>query len=111
MPEDRLSIFHIKRDATVAATQTLYARWFHTFDPYYGRTGRKTITFSFVPEDEWRRDTGERLSTELEAIRMIKSPQLPLPIPFRLVLSDAQVHGVPTAQIAFTIRELAKRVA
>jgi len=95
----------------LAATRTLYARWFHTFDPYYGKAGRKTITFSFASEDKWSGETPERLSADLEAIRLIKSPQLPLPIPFRLVLRDAQVHGVPTAQIGFAIRELARRVA
>src|SRR6266581_1453499 len=94
----------------VAATRTLYARWFHTFYPYYGNAGRKTLTFRFAFEDEWSGDTPGRLSAVLDAIRLIKSPRVPLPIPIGLVLSDAQVHGVPTAQIAFTIRELAKRV-
>jgi len=51
----------------LAARRTLYARWFHTFDPYYGRAGRKTVAFSFVSEDEWKKGTPERLSTDLEA--------------------------------------------
>lgn len=93
-----------------APTRKLYARWFHSFDPYYGKKGQKTITFRLRTEDEWNETSAERLDADLKAIRQIKSPQISLPISFRLTLSAPQVHGVPGAQIVFAIRQAAARL-
>lgn len=93
-----------------APTRKLYATWFHTFDPYYGRKGRKSITFRLSLQDEWTEETPQRLTADLDALRQIRSPQIPLPVSFRLIVAALQLHGVPGAQIAFAISQAAERL-
>lgn len=93
-----------------APTRKLYVKWFHSFDPYYGRQARKNITFRLSPEDEWREETAARLASDLEAIKQIRSAQIALPITFTLTLTEPQIHGVPAAQIASAIRKAAAKL-
>ena len=93
-----------------AAARKLYTKWFHTFDPYYGRKARRTITSRLTPQDEWTDETPERLNSDLKVRRQIRSPQIDLPVRFILIFTESKVHGVPGAQIASEIRKLAARL-
>lgn len=92
-----------------APTGRLYVKWFHTFDPYHGRRGRKSITFHLSPDDEWSDETALKLIPNLDTIKKIKSPQISPPVVFRLVIREAEVHGVPAPQIASAIRKATDR--
>lgn len=94
-----------------APSRKLYARWFHTFDPYYARKGRKSFTFRLLPEDEWQERTPKRLIADLETLRQIRSPQLLLPLSLQLVLREPELHGIPSGKIALAIRQLVERLA
>ena len=91
-------------------SQKLYHRWFHTFDPYYGKRGKSTVTFHLLPEDAWTNDTSERLASQLEAIRRIRSPQISLPVEFLLTARDPEIHGIPVAKIMSEIRSEARKL-
>ena len=89
-----------------APNNSLYVKWFHSFDPYYARRGAKTVTFQLSPKDQWDTDTSDRLRSDLEAIKRLKSRELNLPMQFALVFKDANVQGIPSGQIASKIREI-----
>lgn len=93
-----------------APTRKLYVKWFHTLDPYYGKRGEKTIAFRLTAEDEWHGGTAARLVLDLEAVRQLRSPQMPLPVSFTLTLKEPEIHGVPAAQIALEIRKAVARL-
>jgi hypothetical protein len=63
-----------------APTGKIYAKWFHKYDPYYGKKAKKKITFRFTVEDEWHEETAAQLASDVEAFRKLKSPHLTLPV-------------------------------
>lgn len=91
-----------------APTTKLYTKWFHSFDPYDNRGGKKTITFRFKPEDEWYEGNAEKLKAELEVFRQLKSSHFDLPIKLGLTLEGSVIHGVPALEIESKIRQYQK---
>lgn len=55
-----------------APTKRLFARWFHSFDPYRGTRSRAGISFVLSEEDVWADSTPGRLVSEVEAYRQVK---------------------------------------
>ncbi len=96
-----------------AKSGRLYARWFHAFDPYYSRGGKgtKTFTFRLTEDDEWRAGTAQRLLSDIETIRQLRSPGLRLPISVSVCLPEAPIHGVSSAKLALALRKLGNRHA
>jgi tetratricopeptide (TPR) repeat protein len=92
------------------ATRTFYAKWFHNFDPYYGKRGKTQITFRFTSADMWNEKTPEMLVSELNAIDRIKSPQISTPITITLTVSEKEIHGIPSYKIITAIRNQAARL-
>lgn len=88
-----------------APTLKLYVKWFHTFDPYYSKKAKKSITFRLSVEDEWQDETATTLASDVEAFRQIRSPNLTLPVRFTLKLTELYIHGVSAAQIELEIRK------
>lgn len=88
-----------------APTLKLYVKWFHTFDPYYSKKAKKSITFRLSVEDEWQDETATTLASDVEAFRQIRSPNLTLPVRFTLKLTEPYIHGVSAAQIELEIRK------
>ncbi|AUB44847.1 Tetratricopeptide (plasmid) [Nostoc flagelliforme CCNUN1] len=88
-----------------ASTDKIYVKWFHSYDPYYGRNAKKSITFRLSIQDEWQEETAARLVLESEAFRELKSPDLVLPIKFRITLIEQYIHGVLAAQIQLEIHK------
>lgn len=88
-----------------APTLNLYVKWFHTFDPYYSKKAKKSITFRLSMEDEWQDETTTTLALDVEAFRQIRSPKLTLPVRFTLKLTEPYIHGVSAAQIELEIRK------
>lgn len=87
-----------------ASTETLYVRWFHSFDPHYGGVNKKTITFTWAEEHLWSETAADRLEAEVGAFRRFRSAALDLPVRFRLQIEEDQLHGVSRDGLAQMIR-------
>src|SRR5260221_5556264 len=48
-----------------APSKLLYARWFHSLDPYYGKRKSAGISFQLGEQDAWTDSTPDRLVVEL----------------------------------------------
>jgi uncharacterized protein DUF4365 len=88
-----------------APTGRVFAKWFHAFDPYYAKKGKKTVTFGFATSDEWSDDTTEKLSLHLKMVRCVRSGNLPLPVPFSLNFSADLVQGLSIAEVSLNLRK------
>jgi tetratricopeptide (TPR) repeat protein len=88
-----------------APTGKIFARWFHKFDPYYGKSGRRTRTFTLMESDEWSKDTPSMLLFDLERIRELRFGELPAPAPFSLHFRGDQIQGVSVAEISLSLRQ------
>jgi tetratricopeptide (TPR) repeat protein len=93
-----------------APTGKLYVRWFHGFDPYYARGGKKTTTFRLSDSDEWSGETPARLVQDLETIRRVRSKALPVPVPFRLRFDGDLVQGLSAGEISLELRKVLQAV-
>src|SRR5438132_10677998 len=58
-----------------APAQKIYVKWFHEFDRYYARKGKKTLSFRLSDRDEWTPETARRLSADLEVLKQVRAPQ------------------------------------
>ena len=96
-----------------APERKIYVRWFHEFDPWYARKieTAKSIAFQLTDHDEWTETTAAKLSSDIDALKQIRSPRVPLPVGFRLAMLDPEIHGVGAPRIMMAIRERAARVA
>ena len=93
-----------------APSKKFYVRWYHTFDLYYARSGKKTISFRLALEDEWSSETSLKLVTELQLFRRLNSSELPLPIHFTIGAKRPIIHGVQSAKIISALRKAAEEL-
>jgi RecG-like helicase len=94
-----------------APTKKIFAKWFHEYDPYYGKKAKKEITFRFTVEDEWHEETATMLASDLEAFRQLRSPQILLPVKFKLTVKEQYIYGFLDAQIQLEIRKAVERLS
>lgn len=87
----------------------MYVKWFHEFDPYYGRPGKTGISFRFTDLDEWTGETAPRLMRDVEALRVLQAPQIPFPIQLLVQISESAIYGKPGPEILIALRERADR--
>lgn len=90
-----------------APTGDLYVRWFHQYDPYEGRGGKKTLTFRWLPEDRFDEHTTERIAAETRAYEALQKAGLRTPVPIYLATDGA--FGLEGAQISIALRAGAAR--
>jgi tetratricopeptide (TPR) repeat protein len=88
-----------------APTGTLFARWFHTFDPHYGRRNQKTITFHLTEGDRWSESTPTQLEEEVERFRYLRTQRLTFPVRVELRLVDKEVQGVGRGALLLDLRK------
>lgn len=88
-----------------APTGTLYARWFHQYDPYYGRGGKKTLTFRWQEGDAWQEGTPARLAADARAFLDLRRASLELPRPIYVVTDGA--FGLSPTEITLALRTAA----
>ncbi len=81
-----------------APTKRLYVRWFHTLDLYYGRRGKRTVTFRLSPADMWTADSADRVVATLQSVRALILPPLAQPVTFGVVIAGNAVHGESTGK-------------
>ncbi len=91
----------------VAATRTLYGRWFHRFDPYYEHVGDEWLIFHW-DEDEHQLDEASvaRLFDEATAVMKAKSSRLELPVGAAIVASGGDLSS---AELELGVRAAAQR--
>lgn len=92
-----------------APSEQLFIRWFHSFDPYYGKRTRAGLTFRLGEEEAWNDATPDRLVRDVEAYRELNSPRLREPLTFSLSIAGDAIHGVPAYQLRLRLRELARQ--
>lgn len=88
-----------------APSGALYARWFHQYDPYYGRRGAKTLTFRWQPSDVFGTNTATRLSAEARAFYDLRKAAIRLPLPLH-VACDSSL-GFNDVEFRISLREMA----
>jgi tetratricopeptide (TPR) repeat protein len=89
-------------------TDTIYTRWVHQYDPYYGGRGEKTFTFRWERSDAWDDSRPDQLVADTKAFMELHSPRLPLPRPFHVVTNGAL--GLSQTELLFALRAAAERV-
>lgn len=90
-----------------AATDMIYTRWFHQYDPYYGRGGKTQITFRWEETDVWDDNRAEQLVADAQAFYALRSPSVPLPLRFFVETDGA--WGLSPTEIVFALRSAAER--
>lgn len=94
----------------VASTKTLYARWFHQFDPYYEHVGDQQLTFHWNRDrDVLDHESAARLLDEAAAVMEAKASNLQLPIRAALSVAGGSMFGFSPAELELGLRAGAKR--
>lgn len=91
-------------------TKRIFVKWHHTFDPYYSKKGAKSLSIKLSPSDEWTEQTPSSIVSDLDAIRVVKSPQIPLPVHCSLRVDGDYIHGVIASHMDLLIRQSASRL-
>jgi tetratricopeptide (TPR) repeat protein len=91
-------------------TKKIFIKWHHTFDAYYSKKGAKSLSIKLSQSDEWDEQTPYSIVSDLDAIRIVKSPQIPLPFPCSLRVKGSSVHGVIASHMDLLIRQAASRL-
>ena len=92
-----------------APTRRLYTRWFHQYDSYYGRGGKKTLTFRWAPSDAWRDQTPAALAADARAFLELRHASVGLPRPCHAVTQGA--FGFDPAELQIAFRTVARERA
>lgn len=90
------------------ATNTLFWRWTHEFAVRRDQRTKKTLTFSIPKENGWTAETPQRVRSDLETFRRLKSSELSLPIEFELKFDEATINGTPVILIESALQEALK---
>jgi len=91
-------------------TNRMFVRWFHEFDPYYARRGKKSTTFRLSESDEWSQHTAPKLSRDTDIIKRVRFHNLPAPTLFQLQFDGDSVHGLSLAEISLNLRKTLQTV-
>jgi tetratricopeptide (TPR) repeat protein len=85
----------------------LYARWLHSFDPYYETATEQGITRVFGTEHEWTESTPAEMRRQVEAFRRFRAAALALPVEVHVLTSEEVVHGRTGPEWTVAIRQAA----
>jgi|ERR1051325_1744189 hypothetical protein len=64
----------------LASTRKFYIKWYHLFDPYYGKKGSSYVNYVLAREDIWTKRSADRLVRELDNYLEVKSSKLSVPL-------------------------------
>jgi len=88
----------------IAPKKTLYARWFHEFDPHYEHVGDTHITFRWSGDDESTADSIEELLDEARKFMQIRAARLDMPLRVGLEVQSGGVHGLTRPEVELALR-------
>lgn len=87
----------------LSKNKKLYARWFHSFDPYLESIAKKSISFNFTIRDKWEETTPNKLLKELAAYFRILKGRNPFPLELPLFLTNDCILGTYISKFASKI--------
>jgi tetratricopeptide (TPR) repeat protein len=93
----------------IAPTRTLYARWFHEFDPYYEHVGETHLTFHWSEDDQLSEERVERLLSEAGRLIELRSGGLTLPVTVVLDVPEGGVHDHARAELQLAFESAVAR--
>lgn len=91
-----------------APTDTLYVRWFHSLDVYYGKRTAKGVTFNFDEENKWTTSTPAALEQAAAAYRNTGRPTPKLPIEISVQITEPVLHGMSRIELATRLAAAAR---
>lgn len=88
-------------------SKNIYAKWFHDFDPYYDKSGKKanrrknsnTISFYWNQNDIWIDTTTQRIEQDVTLFRKIKNHQIIPPFKFFIDRNIEQTNAIAISSI------------
>lgn len=92
-----------------APTGGIYVRWFHQYDPYYGRGGEKSLIFRWQPEDVWDETAAVRVAAEARAYYAVRGAGMRLPQPLFIEVDEAT--QVSEVHLRIAVRKLTSQAA
>lgn len=87
----------------VSSSKSLFARWFHAFDPCSEHVGDSGITFRWTEADVLDTPRIESLLREASRIHDIKSLAVELPLALAVSVSDIPAHGYTRSEIVLSV--------
>lgn len=81
-------------------TKSIFAKWFHQFDPYYDHVGDTHLTFRWGEEDQWSEDSPAKFASEAGQVMKAKSAAFQPPVTLRLEIESLMVQGVGRTELA-----------
>lgn len=85
----------------------LYARWMHSFDPYYGGLSDKSVRFCFTDADRWTSETPDNIKSEVARISAIRRGAYTGPISFCLNITEAEIGGNASVRLRSAFQSIA----
>ena len=93
-----------------APTDQLFARWFHSLDPYYVRQGKENITLNFNNSDILSDSKSDQFKKDVEMYREIKSPHLPNPLYVSVTIDGSKFQKIRAYEILSRLREISTQI-
>lgn len=93
----------------MATSGTLYARWFHQFDPYYEHEGEKELSFRWGEEHLLSEEAVTHLLDEAAAVMEAKAAKLVLPVRAAVTAPVEGAFGYSPAELELSVRAAASR--
>ena len=87
----------------LAASDAIYGRWFHEFDPYYEHVGDRHVTFHWSIDDLLTEDNVERLVDEATRLIELRRGELRMPVPVALQVPEGGAHDHSRAELRLAL--------
>ncbi len=87
-------------------TRKIYVKWFHTYDPYYGRNAQKGFTFRLSEEDEWQEKTAIELIANLDAFNLLWSSRFQPPVNLSINFEQDRIQGLFSIEIEIELHKI-----
>lgn len=87
-----------------APSRTLYAHWFHSYDPYYGGTTKSAIRVKLPSDGMWNVDTQARLLADLKVIKALKLRAQETPVRVGITFQENNLHERPKSEIVLSMQ-------
>ena len=91
-------------------TKKTYVKWFHTYDPYYGRNAEKEFTFRLSEENEWQDKTIVELVANLEAFIILRSSSFKPPVNLSINFEEEMIRGLLPIEVEIELRKTVEKI-
>jgi tetratricopeptide (TPR) repeat protein len=91
-------------------TQKMYVKWFHTYDPYYGKNAEKQFTFRLSEKDEWQEQTVVELIANLEGFIILRSSSFKSPVNLSLNCEEEIIRGLLSIEVEIELLKTVEKI-